>query len=148
MIFISSGWTLYNISVKMGPLIFRPGLHDIGLLFRLDRFPDSGTKKRSGVWVFTRSLENSPVTLFRAKIISLRLPYLLFSLPICQAINQHYLHISHPIIKARFASVSYRIMILTHETKRYGLIFVPPADTEQSCTGLLEQSVSDSCRHV
>ena len=26
-----------------------------------------------------------------------------------------------------------------------GSIFVPPADAEQSCTGLLEQSVSDSC---
>ena len=29
-----------------------------------------------------------------------------------------------------------------------GFIFVPPADMEQSCTGLLEQSVSDSCRAV
>ena len=29
-----------------------------------------------------------------------------------------------------------------------GFIFVPPADAEQSCTGLLEQSVSDSCRAV
>ena len=47
------------------------------------------------MWV----LKNSPVTLFRAKIISLRLPYLLFSLPICQAIDQPHLHWSHPVTK-------------------------------------------------
>ena len=29
-----------------------------------------------------------------------------------------------------------------------GSIFVPPADAEQSCTGLLEQSVPDSCRAI
>ena len=28
------------------------------------------------------------------------------------------------------------------------IFFVPPADVGQSCTGLLEQSVSDSCRAV
>ena len=31
---------------------------------------------------------------------------------------------------------------------RNGSIFVPPADAKQSCAGLLEQSVSDSCRGV
>ena len=79
-------------------------------------------KNRSGVWAFTRSLENRMVPLFRAKIISLHLPYLLlFSLPVCQAIDQPHLHWSHPIIKARFGSVSYRIAMFTCKTKRYGL---------------------------
>ena len=31
-------------------------------------------------------------------------------------------------------------------TDSTGSILVPPADAEQSCTGLLGQSVSDSCR--
>ena len=75
-------------------------------------------KKRSSVWVFTRSLENSPVAPSRAKMISLRLPYLLFSLLICQAIDQPHLHWSHPIIQA----ISYRIRIMfTNDTKRYRL---------------------------
>ena len=78
-------------------------------------------KKRSGAWVFTLSLKNSPVTQFRAKIISLRLSYL-FSLPICQAIIQPHLHWSYPVIKARVGSVSYRItMFFIRETKRYRL---------------------------
>ena len=57
-----------------------------------DRFPESGTKNALEYECFTRSLENSPVTLFRAKIILLRLLYLLFSLPICQTIDQPHLH--------------------------------------------------------
>ena len=78
-------------------------------------------KKHSRVCVLTRNLENSPVTLFRAKIISLPLINLLFSLFICQSIDQLHLHLSHSIIKARFGSVSYRITMFTCETKRYGL---------------------------
>ena len=74
---------------QMGDL--RPGLHDIGLLFMQDRFSESGTKTHRSMSVYTEP-ENSPLTLFRAKIISLRLPYLLFSLPICQAIDQLHLH--------------------------------------------------------
>ena len=74
--------------------------------------------------MFTRSLENSLVTLYHDKIISLPLPYLLFSLPICQAIDQPHLQQNHPIIKARFGSVSYRIMIFTRKTKRYVLYWI------------------------
>ena len=40
--------------------------------------------------MFTQSLENSPVTLFCAKIISLRSEFL----PICQEIDQLHLHCS------------------------------------------------------
>ena len=59
--------------------------------------------------------------IFRAKIISLRLLYLLFTLPVCQAIDQPHLHLSHPVIKAKFENISYRITMFTRETKRYGL---------------------------
>ena len=69
----------------------KPGLHDIGLLFMQDRFPESATKTHPSMSVYTER-ENSPLTLFRAKIISLRLPYLLFSLSICQIIDQLHLH--------------------------------------------------------
>ena len=75
---------------------------------------------------------NGPVTLFRGKIISLRLPYLLFCLCICQAIDQPHLHWSHTIIKGRFGSVSYRITMFKCETKRYGLFWISPADAEPS----------------
>ena len=78
-------------------------------------------KKRFWMWVFAQSQENSPVTLFRGKIISLCPPYLLFSLPICQAIEQPHVHWSHPIIKARFGSVLNWITMSTRKTKRYRL---------------------------
>ena len=100
-------------------LRWRPGLHDIGLLFIPESLFWIRYKKPSGVRLFTRSLENSIVTLYRDRIISLRLPYLLFSLPICQAIDQPHLQWNHPIIKARFGSVSHRIMMFTRKTKRY-----------------------------
>ena len=118
-------------------------------------------QKSSGVWVFTRSLENSSVTLFRAQIISLRLPYLLFSLLICQTIDYPHLHSSHLIIRARFGSVLYptsfpglfciglqRLHVKQNGSHCNGSIFVPPTDTEQSRTGLLEKNVSDSRRAI
>ena len=81
-------------------------------------------QKRIGVWVLTRSPENSPVTPFRAKIISSRLSYLLFSLPISRALDQPHLLWSHPFIKARVGSVSYRITMFTLETKRCRLYWI------------------------
>ena len=85
--------------------------------------------------------------LFRARIISLRPPYLLFSSLICQAIDQPHLDQSHSVIKARFGSLSYWIKCLhikQNDKDCTGSTFVPPADAEQYCTELLEQSVSDS----
>ena len=69
-----------------------PGLQDIGLPFFPDRFPESGTKNAPEYEPLHEALENSPVAQFYAKIISVRVPYLLFSLPICQVIYQPYLH--------------------------------------------------------
>ena len=71
--------------------------------------------------VYKKSGKQPSDTKFRAKIISLRLPYLLFSLPICQAIDQPHLQWSHLIFKARFGSVSYEIRMFTRQTKRYTL---------------------------
>ena len=72
--------------------------------------------------MFSWCLENSPVTLFRGKIMLLHLPCLLFSLRISQAIDQPFLRWSHSIIiKASLGAFSYRITMFTCETKRYEL---------------------------
>ena len=110
-------------------------------------FLNNPVQKHSRAGVFTRSLENSPVTLFCAKIISLRPPCLLFSLLIFQAIDQPHLDRSHSVIKVRFGSLSYWIKFLhvkQNDKDCTGSTFVPPADAEQYCTELLEQSISDS----
>ena len=101
--------------------------------------------------MFTRSLENSPVTLFRAKIISLRLPYLLFHCLFAkQSIN---VICNEAILLSKGGLGVFRIGLRSLQVKQNssdcsGFIFVPPADAEQSCAGLSEQSVSDSCRAV
>ena len=83
---------------------------------------------------------------------SLRLPYLLFSLPICQAIDQPLIYIEAILLSKRglgeFRIGLRRLHLTQNGTDCTGSIFVPPADAQQSCTGLLEQSVSDSCRAV
>ena len=87
----------------------------------------------------------------RAKIISLRLAYLLFSLPVCQAIDQPYL--LEAMLLSKHSLRAFCIGLLFLHVKQNsrdctGSIFVPPVDAEQRCTGSLEQRVLNSCRAV
>ena len=97
-----------------------------------DRFPESGTKNAPKYECLHKTWITASDTI-RAKIISLRLPYLLFSLPICQAIDQPHLYRGHPIIKVRFGSVRVGLRCLhvkQNGTNCAGFIFVPPADAD------------------
>ena len=73
------------------------------------------------------------MTLFRAKMISLRLPYLLFSLPVCQVIDQ--LHLLEAMLLSKHGLRAFRIGLSFLQVKQNGTdctgsIFIPPADVE------------------
>ena len=90
------------------------------------------------------------MTLCRAKIISLRLPYCFLCLCANQSIN--FICIE-AILLSKHGLGAFRIglrclYVKQNGTDCTGSIFVPPADAEQSSTELLKQSVSDSCRAV
>ena len=93
--------------------------------------------------MFTGSLENGPVALFRAKIISSRRPYLFF---LCLFTKQLIDFICVEAIRLSKRGLgAFRIGLRCLHVKQNGTdctgsIFVPPADAEQS--------VSDSCRVV
>ena len=91
--------------------------------------------------MFTRSLENSQVALFRAKIISSRLPYLFFPFLFAkQSIN---LICIEAIRLSKGGLGAFRIGLRCLHVKQNGTdctgsIFVPHISAEQSCGGLLE----------
>ena len=79
---------------------------------------------------------NSPVTLFRAKITSLHLAYLLFPLPIFSKQSMN-LICTEAIILTNRGLGAFRIGLRCLRVKQNGTdctgsIFVPPADAEQS----------------
>ena len=117
-----------------------PGLHDIRLLFMLDRFPESGTKNAPEYECLHDALKTAQWQYFVPKYIHY-VYYIccLLCLFAKQSIN---LICIEAILLSKRGLRAFRIGLRCLHVKQNGTdcsgsIFVPPADAEQSYTGLL-----------
>ena len=113
----------YILNIKMTSRSlsnFRLGLHDIGLLFMPDRFPESDTKSTPENECLHEAWRQSSDTIScENNFITSTIFVVFFAYLPRNRLTSFALKPS--IIKARFGSVSYRITMFICKTKRYGL---------------------------
>ena len=120
----------------------RPSLYDIGLLFILDRFPESGTKTLWSISIYTKPGKQPNDTISCRKNFIMSAIFVVFFayLPSSQSIN---LICIEAILLSELGLGAFRIgsqclHVKQNGTDCTGSFLVPPADAEQHCMGLLE----------